>query len=262
MQYNYLQSMVMSFYSRKLYQDVAAHWGGYTIIYLLLLLAILWIPITFITQKAINKWYSEQSNLYVNQIPVLTFKEGQLITPENRPYIITDPKIPQPLGIIDTSGKYTDPAQMNTPWILTKDKMLINSKLEKSKEEQNDMQKSISYPPTYNQVFDPHVVNQKIEKYVDFVWVLIYPIFLLGSFVYRAIQSIFYSIIGKIFASVIKVPLPFYQVWQISIVALTPTLILNTIFSFFSIQFPFQYFLYFGLAMAYLFYGILSNKKN
>ena len=57
-QYNLLQAIPMSFYSRKLYQDVAQNWGGMAILYLLFIVFLSWIPTTFIAQKKLNAYYS------------------------------------------------------------------------------------------------------------------------------------------------------------------------------------------------------------
>lgn len=251
-QYNILQAIPMSFYSRRLYKDVAINWQGAAVWYLLFVLALSWIPFTIVAQYIVQKVYSEGSEEIVPQIPILTIKNGIMSTPESRPYSIVDPKTKQVLAVIDTTGHYKNLEEAHTNVLITQTAIISKTK---------PNQISIDeLPKTLSAVIDPQVVNQYLKKYLPFMWILVFPVIVLLSFVYRLIQSLIYGLIGKIFAGISGVSLSYLQITKIVMVALTPVIVIMTILDFFNIAFPFQALFYFLLAMVYLFYGILANK--
>lgn len=253
-QYNILQAIYMSFYSRDLYRDVAKNWGGKAYIYLLLVVALAWIGITYQLQMELNRVYREKSDSFVNQVPTMTIKQGKIETPENRPYFIVDPETKEQFAIIDTSGKYTDVDNVNVSLLVTKDKIISRNSPQEIK--------TYELPKTLNAMIDARVINGYVKKFIGFSWILAYVFFVIVGYIYRIIQTILYSIIGKIVAGVTKTPLSFGQTMQITMVAITPALILATVLDLLRINFLHQLLFYFLLSMVYLCYGIVANKNH
>ena len=69
-----------------------------------------------------------------------------------------------------------------------------------------------------------------------------------------------YAVLGKLFGSIFRVSLTFGQIITIAMVAITPVIVLSTIFELFGLSFPYESLFYFLLAMIYLIYGIKANK--
>lgn len=252
-QYNVFQAIYMSFYSRKLYKDVTENWGGYTTLYLLFLLALSWILYTFMFQKGLNELVVLGSDTIIPQIPVITIKNGIISTPEQRPYLIKNPKNEnENIAIIDTSSTYKNINEANTVILITQNAII-------SKPKPNEIRIS-ELPKTLNAEIDPKVWDQNFKRFVPYLWCILFPFLILVSFIYRLIQALVYAIIGKIFAFFCKVPLTYGHILQIAMVAITPVIVLTTIFWFFNITFAFQNLFYFLLAMIYLLYGIIANK--
>jgi len=187
-QYNMLQAIFMSFYSRKLYQDVANQWGGKVFLYLLLVLALSWLFPVYQLQQSFSLMVNQLSNKIVSQIPVMTIKDGKLITPENRPYIITDPDSHVNMAIIDTSGKYTNLQQLKTGILITKTEII-------SQPHPNEF-KVDEIPKDLTFTLVPQTVQQYLQKYVGYSWMLMFIAFLLFSFA-SICTSIFKLFINK-----------------------------------------------------------------
>src|SRR3990167_5554496 len=252
-QYNILQAIYMSFYSKKLYRDVAMNWGGKAVFYLFVVLMLSWIMATFNVQRIINRGYDTKSDIFISQVPVVTIKDGKISTPERRPYVITDPDGKETIAIIDTTGKYTDINKTNTSLLITETEVITKPK-------KNEI-KIYQIPSQFNQTIDPKVINGYIKNYIGFAWIFLYIIFVLASFVYRLIQAIFYSIIGKIVSLIFGSAVTFGQITQITMMALTPPIIVATLIDIFKLEYAHINLLCFVLAMVYMCFGILANKN-
>lgn len=251
--YNIFQAIVMSFYSKNLYRDVAVNWGGKTFLYLLILLALSWIVFTFEAQRFINAGYATFSAQYVNQVPEMTVKDGIVHTPENRPYLIKDTDNNQPVIIIDTSGQYTNLDQTDAKMLVTQKQVIMKKK---------DETRIINISDKFNANLVPEKLNDLIKDFISYAWIILFIFLWLGSFIYRILQAFLYSMIGRLFGSIFKVPLTYGQIVQIAMISITPTIVLASILDFFIIRFPHQLLVYFLLAICYLFYGIVANKNQ
>lgn len=252
-QYNVLQAIFLSFYSSKLYREVAHRWGGKAFLYLLILLALVWIPFTYQIQHSLNVAYNKNNKQIISQIPIITIKNGILSTPENRPYFIKDPHSQAIIAIIDTTGKYQRLEQTNATMLATKTEIISHSGSNEVRTNQ--------LPPKMNMTINPEIVNAYLKQFLGFMWIFFFLLFWIVAYTYRIIQALLYSAIGKLLAVVNHIPLSYGQIMQITMVAITPTILLATIFDFFAISFPFQNLFYFILAMIYLVYGLIANKS-
>ncbi|MCI0404254.1 MAG: hypothetical protein L0212_12175, partial [Acidobacteria bacterium] len=67
--YSILQPLLLSFYSKDLYQDVGQHWRGTGFLYLFLLLALAWIPIALKVHTGFVQWLNENAPAFLLQVP-------------------------------------------------------------------------------------------------------------------------------------------------------------------------------------------------
>ena len=252
-QYNMLQSLWMSFYSRDLYKDVATNWGGRAYLYLLLLIALSCGFFTYNVQRYINHRYPHFSQYFVAQMPLVTVKDGILSTPENRPYFIRDEN-KEIFAVIDTSGKYQTPAAAKAPILVTRDSIMRYN--EKNQETNiREIPKS-STTTTIN----PAVVNQTIQHYLNYAWLAIFPVMVALYYIYRLFQLLFYSVIGFIYSRMIGLRLSFSQIMRIAIFALTPPIVLAIVANLLHFHIMFPNLFAFVLAIFYMCYGISANR--
>jgi hypothetical protein len=253
--YNIFQAIYMSFYSKDLYRDVVSNWGGMAFLYLLLIVALSCIGAVYQAQVGINFVYLQNSAPIVAQTPVVTIKSGVLSTPENRPYFIrsSDNQI---IAIIDTSGKYTELAQAQGGALITAKQMMIPN------DNNPNSMKVYTYPATFNAVIDPSTINAHIQDYIGYSWIVLFILFVIGAYIYRVIQSLIYALIGKLICAYVKTSLAYEKLILISLVAITPALILCTILEFCWVFIPHRLLLYFIITLVYLTFGIIANKPS
>src|SRR5579885_312185 len=253
-QYNIFQAIYLSFYSKKLYRDVALNWGGKSFLYLFVLLAIVLTYFAYSIQHGINIGYQAFYTKISPQIPVITIVNGRIVTPENRPYFISDPVSHYTYAIIDTSGQYKTIEQAKTSMLVTQNELISQSK-------PNEI-KIYKVPANMNQTLDPKVIDSYIEKYLGFAWIIFYIIVLFLFYIYRILQALLYAILGKIFAVMCGVPLTYGQIIQIMMVAITPVIILSVVLNMMNVSINHETLLFFILAILYLCYGIIANKSE
>jgi len=253
-QYNVFQAIVMSFFSGKLYRDVATNWGGKAFFYLLLILALSWIIPIIGIQHMLNQGFTTHADEYLAQVPVLTIKDGKVSTPENHPYQIIDPATHALVAVIDTTGQYTTLESAKTSILLTQTALISQSRPQEIK--------TNTIPTTLTAVIDPQQIKEYIKDYIGYAWIILFIAFLIATYIYRIIQALLYSILGKIFSAICGVAISYTQVLQIMMVAITPALVVASVLEFLNITLPRANLIYFALAMLYLIFGILANKKK
>jgi len=253
-QYGWLKAMYMSFYSRQLYRDVAQNWGLGTFFYLFLLLAICWAVLMFRIQPVINLASAQAISEIVPQLPeTIIIKEGKVTTPENKPYIIRSNDSKEVIGIIDTSGQYTDLEKLKTPLLITQDKVIYS--------ENHDAVKTYKIHSSLNANFVPTQVKDVILKVIGWLWIILFPISLIGSFFYRVLQSILYAILGKLYAVIANISVSYVEIVKLTMVANTPTIIISTVLAWRGMWFHYSV-LFFVLSIAYVIFAIGANNNK
>lgn len=251
--YNMLQAIFLSFYSKRLYQDVAVNWGGNVFLYLLLILALSWVVPTYLIQVGIKAGHADFSKNIVPQIPVMEIKEGQISTPLSQPYIIVDPESKKRVAVIDTQGKYKTPGEAQATFLITKTEII-------SKPNDNET-KIYEIPKTFTATVNPMDIDKFAGGFIQYSWIILFVCALLFSYIYRLIQTLIYALFGMLLSKLNRMTLTYAQIYKLAIVSLTPAIILSTIFTLISFNFTYELMFYFLLTMGYLYFGILSNKQ-
>src|SRR5262249_996980 len=156
--------------------------------------------------------------------------DGKLSTPENRPYIITDPETHDTLVVIDTSGKYTSLDQIKGGMLITQTEIITQT---------NPNEIKVNKIPNHlTTTLLPETIKADVQYYIHFAWIPLFIILLLASYIYRIVQAFVYSIIGKIFSVIGNIPITYSQIVQVAMVAITPVIVIATIINAFSIHLP------------------------
>ncbi len=252
--YNFFEALYKSFYSSDLYRDVESNWGGEVGWYLMMVLAFCWVFATFGVHAIITSTYNGLATEVIQQLPVTQIKDGEVTTPENRPYIAKNPENQKPFIVIDTSGEYTALEDAYPSILITKNTLITRSS--------TDQVKTIKISPNVSEEFDPINIKAKVDPWIKWSWLFIFPVFLLGAFLYRIFQAFVYALLGKCFALAVGVRINYINVVKLCIVALTPVIVVSTLLNLFHIEFPFQFLIYFLISMGYLAFAICAQKKK
>lgn len=250
-QYNIFQALYMSFYSRDLYRDVGRNWGAGTFLYLFVLVTIVWSISIGVLILPLSKFDQAPIDRVVTQIPVMEIKDGVLITPAAKPYVIESvgaKKRDQFKLIIDTTGQYKTLESSNADILITSTTAMIRTK-------PNEV-RIYEYPKDMNETIQPVELKNTIIKALYIIAIPVIFFIILGAFCYHIIKALLYSLIGKVFNN----SLSYGTILQITMVAITPALVLSLVLSLLQQGFFLEWLLYFIISMFYMFFGINANK--
>jgi hypothetical protein len=90
-QFGFLSAIYRSFYSRDLYRDVGRHWTGTGLPYLLVLLAICWIPTTIRLFVGLQAFALTTVPGIVQQLPTVTISGGVMRCDPPGRHVLVDP---------------------------------------------------------------------------------------------------------------------------------------------------------------------------
>jgi hypothetical protein len=240
----------LSFFSKKLYSDVALNWRGINFLYLLLLLAVCWTFILIKMNNSITKFIDNEVPPFVKQVPKITIVNGEVSIDKPQPYYIKTLDGNNILAIIDTTGTTTSLENTDAYILLTKNTIIVR---------QSDVD---TRKYSLSQVKDFTLTSERLMGWIcvfkKVFIIVMYPMMVIGSFVYRLIQALVYGAIGILFA----IKLAYDALIRLSVVAVTPCIIINTVLMFADVQLPVRALIYFLLTMIYLFFGIKAIAEE
>jgi uncharacterized protein DUF1189 len=250
--YSIFHAFVLSFFSKSLYQDVGRYWRGTGLLYLLIVLALVWIPTTIKMHLGINRFVNNDTPRITQQIPKITITNGKVSTDVATPYFIKDPDDGTPLAIIDTTGKYETLDNSPARLLVTRSKVIARS----------DRDTRI-YDLSGVESF--YVDRERVEGWLatSKTWfsVVAFPILLISSFALRAIQVLIYALIGMLFARMLNANLDYKTLMRLAAVALTPVLVLNLLIEFVPFSIPLWWLIGTCIGLGYLFFAVKSNTE-
>ena len=245
---------VLAFFSRELYRDVARNWKGTTFGYLFLLLLVCWIPLAMNLHRGVADFVEQEAPKLVSQIPEITITDGEVSIDEPEPYYIRDPDTGAALVVIDTTGEISSLADTEAVGLVTKNAVTFEKNAYETR--------TFSFRD-----IDYFVLTQgKIYGWLDivkrFAAPVLYPFCVLGVFVYRILQALLYAAFGLLITRIVKTELSYDSLLRLSVVAVTPAIIVATLLAMASIHLPMGGLWYFLATMSYLTFGILAAKPK
>jgi hypothetical protein len=249
--YRFWQAPYLAFFSLPFYQDVARRWGGLALTYLLLLLAVTWLP-NFWRLNAIAENF-RQNDLppILEQVPRLEIMGGEVKADVKMPHRIIDPKTKETLVVIDTSATEDDFDRLNTAVLITKDKLIAN---------RNTFSRSLNLSDLEGVVIAKESLGQFIDSSIRWTRTLAYPMLVLNSWGYRFFQALLFGVLGLMIANTIQVQLSYAALVRLSIIGLTPVILIRTLLDFFSISLPLWWLVAFAITVIYLYQAIKANQ--
>lgn len=252
--YSFIQAPYLSFFSKRLYQSVCHTWKGVGFTYLLFLLGICWLPTVLQIHSGFSRFVETDAPPIIEQIPVINITNGEAVIEEEQPFYINDPDSGETIAIIDTTGSITSLSDVEAEVLLTKTKIIYKK---------NDIETR-----TYNldQIQDFRLDQDRINGWMaimkNTLAIAIYPFALSGSFIIRVIQVLIYALLGMAFSSITKSRRSYLELIRLSVVALSPPLIIKTLLSIFDIDFPFMSSILFCVTMGYLYWGVKAASEK
>lgn len=240
---------VLSFFSKDLYRDVGLSWKGICFGYLLLLLAVCWIPAMVKLHSGFAGFVKNDAPTIVDQVPEITITDGQVSIDKPEPYYIKIPDTNDIIAVIDTTGSIESPADANAFFLLTNNLIITR--------QSNYETRTIDLSQVKSFTLDSADITRWMHTAKKFLVIIFYPLALLSSYVYRIIQALIFAAIGLLFVSMCRVSLSYGALLRLAVVAMTPCMIIKTVFGLAGVHLPcIVGLLYFVITLAYLYFGV------
>ena len=252
-QFSIIHIPVLSFYSKALYRDVGLYWKGVGFAYLLLLLAICWVPTMIEMHTGFSHFVDNDAPPVVEQVPKIMIVDGQVSIAEPQPYYIKAPENDEILAIIDTTGSIDSLENTDALCLVTKTKLIIRK---------NEFQtQTFELTEVKDFVLDSERIMDWLHTAKKFLVIIMYPFALLVSYLYRIVQALIYAAIGLLFASSCKVRLFYATLLRLAIVAVTPCVLVNTVLGIAGVHLPYAGLIYLLVTLGYLFFGVKATSE-
>lgn len=251
--YSILHPLLLSFYSKDLYQDVGRNWRGTGFLYLLLLLALAWIPTMVQLHHSLGEWVDTTGRALAAQVPAITITNGRVSTEVETPYFITDPETGKLLAIVDLTGEHTSLEDSDAQALLTETTLILRENA------RGPQVHDLSGIQEFE--MDAGTVEGLLDFAKGWLAVLFYPFAVLFSFLYRAVQLLLYAAVGVLLCGLLNTRLDYQVLLRLAAMAVTPGIVLDTLIGVAEVQVPFWWPISFGIAMVYLFYAVKANSE-
>lgn len=251
--YTVFHPLVLSFFSKSLYRDVGQYWRGTGLAYMLLVVALVWIPTMIKMQSGLEDFVSHDSKKFTEQLPAITISKGKVSTDVTTPYFMKDDVSGATFMIIDTTGEYQNLDNTDAKALLTKTKLIMRQSATETKVYDLSGVDGVS--------FDRARVEGWLLTGKHWFIPVGYPLFVGFAFAFRAIQMLIYALIGLLFASMLHVKLEYKALMRLAAIAITPVLILDLVREFVHVPIPLWWLLGIAIALGYLFLGVKWNSE-
>jgi hypothetical protein len=252
--YSIIHVPVLSFFSKALYRDVCLQWKGTGFAYLLLLLAVCWIAPIIKIHQDFSVFVDTEATQIISQIPTISIVNGKASVAEPQPHRITNPKTGETLVVIDTTGGIATLEDAEAIGLVTETHAIFK----KSQVET----RSFSFADVKQFTLGQDMITRWLAVTKRIMAPVLYPFAVLGSFLGRVIQVLLYAAIGMLFASWCKSRRTYVELLRLSIVAVTPVIIIKTLLGIGHVSIPFAGLWYFLGAMGYLFFGVKAASQD
>ncbi len=241
---------LLSFFSRALYRDVALHWKGTVFAYLLLLLAICWIPSMTEFHSGLADFVDDEAPSVVEQVPRITIVDGEASIDAPEPYYIKDPESDEILVIIDTTGAINSLDDREAMVLMTRTKVIF--------QESKRQSRTFRFAEVDEFTLDQAKIMRWLNTAKKFLVLAVYPLVVLGSFLFRIIQVLIYAAIGMLFALWCKEKLSYVAMLRLAIIAVTPCIVVETVLGAAKLHPPIGVW-YFLVTLGYLGFGVKAS---
>jgi hypothetical protein len=219
------------FFSRGLYRDVARNWRGIGALYLLLLLAVTWAAVMVKLHISVTTSARDEFPKFANDIPPITIKDAwfhRRSTSRTRSRTKTREgswpcSIPPARSPRWTTRRHRSPDAEQAALPQVNRNQTETTDLSQVKSFYLDRERVVSWVNTGAKWLAPGL-------YIPAV---------LGSLAFRLVQALIYGAIGLALASMFDVRLSFAAAMRLAVIAVTPVILLDTIFSLTGIDIPF-----------------------
>jgi hypothetical protein len=210
---------VLSFFSAELYRDVARNWRGIGVSYLLLLMALTWLPPIIRGHIGFRRFARDQAPAVIDQLPTLTIQGGVVSIKEPEPYVVRDPESGRAIIYIDTTGEFADEKDAREAMVL-----VSRSTMEVRQKNKTEVHDLSNVDGVY---LDKEIARRWLNGFATVFGPVAYVSVVIWSLIWGIIRLLLYALIGLIFVSAFNARLDFAALMRLAAVAMTPGMVLD-----------------------------------
>ena len=245
----FYQAPARAFYSADLYRDVAQRWRGIAMGYLLALLALLWLPTALSLRSEMRVLRQDLAPPIIRQVPRIVIDNGNAIVSGDTPLTIFGSD-GVALALIDPDAGPGVLANSSAEVLLSRVRLYVRQGTPLDLDVLNGL------------VIDRAFLTELVDTLSRLVTWLAYPVGLLWSFSYRLVQALLFAVLGLIVANTLRVGLPYAALVRLSVVALTPVIVLRTVQLLLGFTIPLWWLVAFASFLAYLYFGLQAVRDT
>jgi len=273
-----IQAIYKSLYSRGLYRDVYNNWTGLGFVYLLILIAVLLIPVSFKIGHTLNNIVGDSEidskhNIpislvqLIEQFPDMKYKNGEISLDVPQPYVISNPDTGTNLVIFDTTGTVKDPADQNSIMLITKRTVMVreNDKIVQ-RFSIKELLKLLKVEDNKEIVINHLNVMDWVRQGLEKIWTVPFTFYfwqMLQFFATFSLRALVFAGIGYFVSRLLNVDVAFRTLIRIASVASTLVIIseMASMALGWSI-FSNREFVYMTMHTLYMYFALESLKKS
>ena len=256
-QYSIFGAMVRSpFFSGNLYRDVARNWGGIGFWYLFLLELITWTLLLVKFHWAVAAFAKNDFPTMVQDVPPITLRNGHVTSPVNQPYYMKDTKTGKPFAVLDTTGTIntlddTDPGVM----------VLITDHKVWSRQDKNQIKETDLSTIKKSFYIDKSKLTGWMDSFSRFAAIGALPVFVIACLIGRLLWVLLCGAVNMAFSAGFGAELTFAAAMRLAVLAITPIILLNTVFELTGASIPLWMLLGICLELLYMAMAVRANAR-
>ncbi len=234
-QYASWQAPFYSFWSKSFYIDVAKNWHGLAYSYIFAIICFTWIFMAAKKQIEINSIAEHDIYPFIEKMPKITIEKGILSIDRSSPFTMSN-GAGIPVITFDTREKPMALEEIPSSFLVTKDSVCYKSAVtlgessasaKYSKDQAKDQKLDLS--TIDHQIIDQNAARQFVSDFCKSIGLIIFMIAVPLAFIFCLIQTLIYALLGLLIAKINKVDLSYGTLIRLSVVALTPVLLIDSI---------------------------------
>ncbi len=249
----FYQAPALAFYSADLYRDIARRWRGLGMGYLLVLLMVIWIPSALEIRSTLNEFRQDMAPPVIAQLPTIDIVNGEARVQGETPRTIRDNE-GLPLMLIDLEAGPEALDNSSAMALLTRTHFYVRQG------GRSGQARVLDLDGLDGLTIDRQGVTSLINGGTRIITAIAFPAGVIWSFSYRLSQALVFAVIGLILANTMNLGLPYAALVRISVVALTPLILIRTVQNLASFSIPLWWLVGFVIFVAYLYFGLQAVR--
>lgn len=208
--------------SPALLLDVVRRWKGVGLLYIHLLLAVVWLPLSVKAAVGMHRFVEERAPAAFADFPVIHISQGRVRTEGPEPRTWADPESGQPFLVVDTTGTVTSLEGRDERLLLTAHELLVSQG--QIPPRRYDLRGVSAF------YLDREGVLETLQRVDRWFFVLWFGLRYVSAVTWKIAAMLVYALIAMGLSRARGAPLIFAAGMRLAAVALTPALLLDLVF--------------------------------